>query len=257
MTAVATRPSVKDFKVDLTKLGNDIAQVAYRGFTAERLLAECVEAATKEPKILEAHPRSVYLALMKCARWGLDIGDGVYLVPLNSKNGMTVEAWPSYHGLKALAIRQGLVRGMDEFPVYSGDEFEYELGLDARLRHVPASSAKRGELRGAYTIIRLPGGVKTFHYLPIEDIEVTRANSRSWGPTQVKGCPPWYAMKTVVRDWLSRQPKAGALADALEVDDTVQARPANVDEDGVVIGRGTPDGPNDGAPFANGPDTRF
>lgn len=234
MTSTAlARPTVKDFKVDLSRLGEDIARVAYRGFTAERLIAEAVEAATKEPKLLEAHPKSMYLALMKCARWGLDIGDGVYLVPINSKQGMTVEAWPSYHGLKALAIRQGLVRGMEEYPVYAGDEFHYELGLDAQLRHIPTSEAKRGELRGAYTIIRLPGGVRTFHYLPVEDIESIRSNSRSWGPSQAKLCPPWYAMKTVVRDWLSRQPKSGALAEALEVDDTVQL-PAGVDADGVV-----------------------
>jgi recombination protein RecT len=232
-TAVA-RPSTKDFKVDIARLQNDLATVAYRGFTADRLMAEAVEAATKEPKILEASPKSLYLALMKCARWGLDIGEGVYLVPLNVKGSMTVEAWPSYQGLKALAIRQGLVRGMEEFVVYTGDEFDHELGLDAFLRHVPAPAAKRGELRGAYTIIRLPGSVKTFHYLPIEDIELTRANSRSWGPSQVKACPPWYAMKTVVRDWLSRQPKAGTLADALSVDDTVSALPPGVDADGVV-----------------------
>ena len=236
MTSTAlARPTVKDFKVDLSRIGPDIAQVAFRGFTAERLLAEAVEAATKEPKILEATPKSLYLALMKCARWGLDIGEGVYLVPLNLKNvGMTVEAWPSYHGLKALAIRQRIVTHMEEDAVYEGDDFEYARGLDPYLRHVPTSVAKRGALRGAYTVIRLPGGARTFHFMELEDIEVVRAASRTWSPNQVKVCPPWYAMKTVVRDWLSRQPKSGALGEALQSDVTVQVLPPGVDADGVI-----------------------
>lgn len=233
-TAVVTMPAALSkisFKTDIERWAPQIEKVCYKGFTPDRVFVAAVDAAVKEPKIFAATPTSIYLALSRVARWGLDIGDTVYLVPLDvkvSKRGepdryaTTVQAWPDYKGLKALAIREGIVRGMDEFVVYEGDSFDYQLGLDARLSHKPTSDpSKRGALVGAYTIIRLPYGERTFNYLPIADIETTRAKSKSWSPEKgYKLCPPWYAKKCAVRDYLNRQPKQGALREALAADDT-------------------------------------
>lgn len=231
MTAIVSTRGEQStaFREKLAQWTPDIEKAVYRGFTPDRLYAAAVLAAVNEPKIFQATPTSLYLALMRCARWGLDIGDTVHLVPLNKKVSqrgqpekyvVTVEAWPDYKGLKALAIRQGIVRGMEEFCVYAGDTFNYQLGLDAFLQHQPKAVAARGRIVGAYTIVRLPHHDKTFLYMPIEDIEAIRANSRQWGPTKVRDCPPWYAMKTVVRNYLNRQPKQGALSEALAADDT-------------------------------------
>ncbi len=217
------------FKTDVERWAPELEKVAYKGFTPERVLAAALQAAVHEPKLFDATPQSLYLAVMKAARWGLDIGDTVHLVPLGknlAKRGepdrwvTIVEAWPDYKGLKALAIRQRLIRGMEEYVVYAGDHFQYQLGMDAMLSHRPGGNpATRGSLVGAYTIIRLPFGEKTFNYMGMEDIEAIRAKSRSWGPGKVKLCPPWYAKKTVVRDWLNRQPKQGAdLVEALAAD---------------------------------------
>ena len=62
----------------------------------------------------------------------------------------------------------------------------------------------------------------------VADIERIRAKSRSWGPKQIRDCPPWYAKKTVVRDWLNRQPKVGALAEALAHDDVPEGEAVDV-----------------------------
>lgn len=199
-------------------------------FTPDRLQMAALTAAIQNPAIFECTPRSLYLALMKCARWKLDIGDGVYLVPFrqNQNKGQGPPEWisvceavPDYRGLKALAMRQNLIRGMDEAVVYKGDEFMRELGLEPRLRHVPCREDKRGPIVGAYSIITLRYGARTFHYMDIEDIEKRRAKSQSWSPKKGFTDPlPWYCMKTVVRDYLNRQPKSGALAEALDSDDT-------------------------------------
>lgn len=228
-----------DFQAQLARFTPQLKEVCYRSFTPERVIVAATDAAIKEPKIFKATASSLYLALSRVARWGLDIGDTVHLVPLTvniakrnepARFIQIVEAWPDYKGLKALAMRDGIVRGMEEFVVYTGDTFTYQLGLDATLRHVPTGDAtKRGAMRGAYTIVRLPYGEKTFNYLPIEDIEAIRVKSKSWGPDKVKICPAWYAKKTAVRDYLNRQPKAGALREALAADDTEEQDTAYFD----------------------------
>jgi recombinational DNA repair protein RecT len=100
-----------------------------------------------------------------------------------------------------------------------------------RLRHVPAPASRRGPITHAWIrIVRRYGSV-SFHVMPIEDIEaIRRQYSRQWSPDKVKDCPPWYAIKTCIRDYLARQPKMSErLQDALndeeaekeEVDDAV------------------------------------
>lgn len=216
------------FKTDVERWQPELAKLCSKGFTPDRIIAGALHAGIKNPAIFECDPKSIFLAFCKCARLRLDVGEGIDLVPLNQtiktaqgpKKVPMLEAWVSYKGLKALAKRENIIRGMDEYCVYEGDAFDYARGLNERLEHKPTSAAKRGKLRGAYSIIWLPRGIKTFHYLPIEDIEKVRAKSRSWGPEQYAACPDWYAMKTVVRDYLSRQPQSGALGEAIQSDDT-------------------------------------
>lgn len=247
MTAVATTTK-RDVGVALhQKITVDWADringLAFRDFDANRMAAAFAQAAAKEPKLLQATPASIYLALTNIAKWGLEIGEGVYLVPINSKvkgpNGQEswetrVESWPSYHGLKHMAMRQNIVRLMEEYVVYEGDDFDYQLGPEGYLRHRPCAEAKRGRLVGAYTIITLRFGAKTWHYMPIGDIELIRAKSKSWGPKSFPDCPPWYAMKTACRSWLNRQPKSGALAEALKHDDVPEGEAVDVTTGEVI-----------------------
>ena len=227
MTAVTV--SKKDAGKEIqTKIlvdwADQINGTAWKNFDAARMAAGFAQAASKEPKLLEATPTSLFLALSNIARWGLDIGEGAHLVAISGR----AEAWPDYRGLKALAMRQGLIRHMEEYVVYEGDEFEYAFGLSPYLKHRPCSETLRGPLVGAYTVIEIRGLHPKFHFMPIADIERIRAKSRSWGPKQIRDCPPWYAKKTVVRDWLNRQPKVGALAEALAHDDVPEGEAVDV-----------------------------
>ena len=47
-----------------------------------------------------------------------------------------------YKGLIDLCYRSGEVSTVQAHTVYENDTFEYELGLDNKLRHVPASSGR-------------------------------------------------------------------------------------------------------------------
>lgn len=229
--AMPERTSKLTFKTDMEQWAAELDKVAHRGFSAERILAGAMAAAVKTPQLFDCDPKSLFLALHRAARLGLDIGEsGLYLVPLNQtikdkrtgseRTVLVAECWADYRGLKLLAYRSRIVRHMDEFVVYEGDRFEYELGLDPRLVHQPINPKEaRGGIRGAYTVVDRHGAPRTFHWLPIEEIEKRRAKSRSWGPKVVRDCPPWYAMKSVVRDYLGRQPKTPEMIEALAADD--------------------------------------
>lgn len=197
----------------------DLGRSAFKGFTPDVVIEMALHAAAINPDILKCTPQSVFVALTRVARWGLAIGDGVHLVPY----GKECTAVPDYKGLKALAYRQGLCRLIQEYPVFEGDQFEVKHGLPSSISHRPCDPAARGKLIGAWILIHLPAGMMAFHHMHIDDIEVIRAKSRTWGPAKVEQCPPWYAMKTVVRNWLNKQPKNGAvggvLSEALAADD--------------------------------------
>lgn len=195
-----------------------IEQVLPKIMRVQDVVQASLMAAEKTPEILKCSRPSIALALLRCARLGLDIGEDIHLVPIKGK----LEAWPDYKGLIRLAREAHIVRDMVPKVVYQGDHYEFSYGLREDLRHVPCPVEKRGPIQAAWVRITLPGQRLTFHQMAIEDIEARRKSSRTWGPKDHPICPPWYAMKTVVRDWLNRQPLGKAspqLREALAASD--------------------------------------
>lgn len=193
------------------------------GYSSEMLLKLTMIALQENPEVAKCAPLSIALALHKVARLGLIIGETIYLVPIKGK----CEAWVSYHGLMQLAMQSGLVRDIVPYVVRSTDQFRYGYGLEEYCQHLPgqgppATPDNPVRLTHAWCLITKRFGVRTFHVMPIEQIEARRAKSRSWGPSSVAVCPDWYAMKTVVRDWLNRQPKNAALSEALDEADEAE-----------------------------------
>lgn len=213
--AVAVKSKAALFTAEFEqKWARELQPLCGKGFGTDRILAGTIAAAVTTPAIFECSKQSIYLSLLKVARWGLDVGEGVYLVPYKG----TCTAVPSYTGLIALARRQKLVRHIEAYPVYAGDEFDYAYGSPGHITHRPGAVERRGKLIAAYAIIILPGGIERWHVMPIEDIEAIRSKSQQWSRAKIGDCPPWYAQKTVVRNYLNKQPKSGALADALGAD---------------------------------------
>lgn len=234
MTAVATRAEARAAleKTFVEKWMPDIQKYASPRFPADRVLVGVIGALIKNEQLLGCTKASLQLAIYRTARLQLDIGEGIHLVPFGDK----CEAIPDYRGMIAVATRQRLVKMIDATPVNANDHFAYERGTDPKLVHRPAPGTKRGPLIGAYAIIETPNSARLHaHWLDIEDIEKRRAKSRSWGPDNVKSCPAWYAMKSVIRDWLGRQPLTGALAEIVAAE---EAEFTEVTADGEVVDHG-------------------
>lgn len=195
-----------------------------KGVTYERVVAQALMEAKKNPEILQCTPESIITAIAKSQAAGLEIGDTAHLVPFNvkvSKRGES-DVWEKrlqfiadYKGLAQLMVRGGAVRAVDPECVYEKEmaDFVYERGSAPRIYHRPITHGDRGPLVGAYVIIRLPFQNWIGYFMRIDEINAIRERySKSW---KSGDCPAWYAKKTVIRQSAKLWPKDPRLASAL------------------------------------------
>ena len=187
-----------------------------RHMTADRMIRVALTAMTRDPKLFDCDPKSLYKAVMQAAQLGLE-PDGIlgqaYLIPFrNNKRGGVYEAQfiPGYKGLIDLARRSGQVLSIGAHVVYEKDQFEFQHGTEEYLRHVPYLGDDRGERVAVYAAAKLRDGGSHFDVLRIADVEKIRKAS------QRPDAGPWkdhweqMARKTAIRrlcNYLSLSPE--------------------------------------------------
>lgn len=142
---------------------------------------------------------------MNAAQLGLEpntpLGQA-YLIPYGNQCQFQI----GYKGLLDLAYRSGEVKMIDAQTVYENDEFEYELGLDPKLKHVPAMK-DRGNPIYFYAVVKLVNGGYNFQVMSIDDV---KAHGKKYSKTFNNG--PWQtnfeemAKKTVLKKALKYAP---------------------------------------------------
>lgn len=214
----------------LTKAKGSMSAVAARIVTPDKLIKIALGAAQRTPLLLSCTPESIVRAVMQGAELGLTPGSALnqaYLVPFkNNKNGDWI--WEaqliiSAQGLCELAYRSGLVSFVSVEVVYEGDEFEYELGLDPKLRHVPADETiDPDKITHAYFVVGLKGDSKIFRVMTRKAIDRIKMRSPSMKGATPSG--PWIsdyaemAKKTVAKNGFKFVPKSIEVARAIALD---------------------------------------
>ncbi len=155
--------------------------------TVDKFVRVAITAIQASPDIADADRDSVIRSLLLSAQMGLyPDGTEAAIVIFNSKvkQGNT-ETWvkkaqliPMIGGFRKIAGGHGWV--IRTAVVYTNDRFEYELGLNERLVHVPVRpGATRGDIVAAYAVGVHKGGRREFEVLTLEDMEKVRAASRA------------------------------------------------------------------------------
>ncbi len=205
----------------MQKAAPKIMPVLPPGVSFDRLMRTAQMAISQNAALIQCTKESLLVAFMEAARLGLEIGGpvaGCYLVPYKKKATLVL----SYRGLLDLAYRSGAITKGQARPVFENDFFEYELGLEETLKHIPAADPdNRGELTYAYCILSLPTGERIFEVMSKFDIERVRlkahGSSKPDSPWVV-----WYdrmALKTVVKYTVSRWVRTDpTISAALDID---------------------------------------
>jgi len=216
---------------ELLKRGANEYEDALKGtvLNHDRMIRVALTACSVQPKLLECNQESVALSLLSAAQAGLE-PDGYHghLVPYKQ----TCQFVPDYKGLIQLALQNGVV--IDAYAVYENDTFEYALGTNPHITHVPHEGRQRGKLRCAYAVATFPNGRTKFVVATEGDIDKRRKASAS---SSHKDSPwsMWYdemAQKTAVKmlmKFVPRNPRMTAAVMQSDMADMgVQQRPITV-----------------------------
>ncbi|MDB5596215.1 MAG: RecT protein [Hyphomicrobiales bacterium] len=164
---------------------------------------------------------SLFRSAIKAAQDGLlpDGREGA-LVPFKGQ-----VAWmPMILGIRKKARNSGEILDWDVQVVREKDEFEYELGDQAFIRHKPYLAGNPGKVIAAYSICHLKDGGISREIMSRHDIDKVKASSRS----SSKG--PWVdwfdemARKTVARRHSKSLPMSSDLDDLVRSDDHLYDR---------------------------------
>lgn len=157
-----------------------------KSMTPDRLTRIVMTECRKTPALLKCAPESFYGAVLQCAALGLEPGSALghcYLLPFG--NGKDKQGRPNaqliigYRGMIDLARRSGQIVSLQAYCVHEQDTFNYKLGLDPDIEHIPASVADRGKVTHVYAVAKLKGGGVQFEVMSRAEIEKVRASSKA------------------------------------------------------------------------------
>jgi recombination protein RecT len=228
------------FENQLAPLAPRFAEVLGRTMPAERLIRTIVVSVERLPKLLECDRQSLFNAAMSAAVLGLEV-DGVtgqaYLIPFKGRAQLVI----GYKGYNTLAARSGIT--ITGAVVREGDEFDYELGTAAFIRHRPkAGGAKDRRIIAAWACAQSMDRPAVPMVLGIDELMAVKAKS----PGASRSDSPWndpsigfpaMCEKTAKRR-LARSMPLNIMHLAARMDEAVdeQGAPAWIDRDkGVVV----------------------
>lgn len=218
------------FKAQLERSWPRIASVAPKAMNKERMFQLALSAYNQTPDLAKCTTASVLGCLMKCSALGMEPSavDGLgraYILPFrNKKTGATEATFIlGYKGMIDLARRSGQLTDISARVVHDGDEFEYEYGLDEKLRHVPSPEPVDGrDMTHVYVVAHFKDGGHYIDVMTKGEVDAVRKRSKSpnYGPwaTDYEAM----AMKSVVRRAFKFLPVSVEAAGAADADETVQ-----------------------------------
>lgn len=251
------QPTMQDY---IKRMQGEIAKALPSVLTPERFTRITLSALSTDQKLQECTPQSFLGAMMTAAQLGLEpntpLGQA-YLIPYKNHGRPECQFQLGYKGLIDLCYRGGEVSTVQAHTVYANDEFEYELGLEPKLRHVPAKR-DRGEPTCFYAMFRTRSGGYGFEVMSIDDV---RAHARRYSKSYGSG--PWQtnfeemAKKTVLKRVLKYAPLKTEFVRGISADETIKTRldedmlalpnEAYIETDGVAVDKETGEVMEDGS----------
>ena len=204
-----------------------IAKALPTVLTPERFTRIVLTALSSNPQLQACSPASFMGAMMNAAQLGLEpntpLGQA-YLIPYRNHGQLECQFQIGYKGLLSLFYRSG-GKDMQAHEVHKSDTFEYELGLEPKLRHVPALT-DRGPVILYYAVYHTKDGGSGFAVMSVDDI---KAHMNRFSKAAGKGFSPWstnfdeMAKKTVIKKVLKYAPMTTEFIRAMAADESIKS----------------------------------
>ncbi len=219
---------LKTLQSPINLMQNEIKKALPSVITPERFTRMVLSAISANPGLAVCEQKSFLGAMMQAAQLGLEpntpLGQA-YIIPYKEKGVPKAQFQIGYKGLIDLVYRSGQVSIIDAQVVYENDEFEYELGLDPKLKHKPALT-NRGKPILYYAMFRTKDGGFGFQVMSYEDC---LAHAKKYSKAYSGGFSPWtsnfdeMAKKTVLKKALKYAPLKSDFLRGLSSDETVKS----------------------------------
>lgn len=212
----------------------EISRAIPNNMTADRFTRLALTTINSTPLLQRCTWTSLIAGVMQAAALGLEPNTPLghcWLLPFENRREQRfdVQFILGYRGIINLALRSPAVHSVQAVEVYAGDEFEYELGLDEKLRHIPTFEEQTyDDIQIYYGIVRYSDGGHYWRLVKPHTIEEHRARSKS------PDSPAWtndklaMSLKTVIRILTPYMPLSAEASAALAADGTAPTSFADV-----------------------------
>lgn len=232
---------LKNIKDYINAYKDQIARALPSVMTADRFTRMALSAVSSTPKLAECEVTSFLGSMMSAAQLGLEpntpLGQA-YLIPYrNNKKGVTeCQFQIGYKGLIDLAYRSDEIKTIQAHIVYENDFFDYEYGLESKLKHKPAIT-DRGKPIYVYALFKLKNGGEAFEVMSVEECQKHgQKYSKSYNNSPWQTNPEEMMKKTVLKRVLKYAPlRSDFVRGVQETDETTATFDAASEEPELVI----------------------
>lgn len=266
--------SVKDLLVS-PEFKDQVALALPRHLRPDRFVRVALNATLRQPELLQCQKESLFLALLQLAAYGIEAdGRRAHLIPFwdtkicecghpldqhqagkcmvktsrgpcsctVAKKRRLVQLILDYKGIAELVRRSGDVAYIHADVVLEGDDWDFQFGSAAFLRHKPNLSLEpydslhpeKRRILAVYSFVKLKDGSEDFIVISKSDVDAVRRRSKSPNAGPWVSDYPEMAKKTAFRrhsKWLPLSPET---RDAVESDDEEPTLSAGVILDGLT-----------------------
>jgi recombination protein RecT len=202
-----------EFRKMLEQMKSRFDDILPKFLESDRMIRIIMSEFNSNPKLAECEPMTIINAAMCAARLGIEVGSALgqgYLIPY----GKTCQFMLGYRGMIDMVRRSGNIQSLSAHQVHANDEFQFELGLNETLRHIPAHT-NRGELLGAYAIAKFKDGGHQIMYMTNEQITKARDESKMKNSLPWTKFPEEMYRKTVIRNLFKYLPVSVEMRDLI------------------------------------------
>jgi recombination protein RecT len=224
-TAKAEKHTIQAY---IQKMQGEIKKALPSVLTPERFTRIILSALSTNPQLGATTPQSFLGAMMTAAQLGVEpntpLGQA-YLIPYKNHGTLECQFQLGYKGLIDLAYRSGQISVIQAHTVYEHDEFDYELGLEPKLHHVPCKDADKGSAVYFYGMFKTKDGGYGFEVMSVDDV---RAFAKRYSKAYSSSYSPWstnfeeMAKKTVLKRALKYAPLKTEFVRGMSADETIK-----------------------------------